>query len=96
LVRMQSMKKEANPQFSNTWYPALARFSGISFGTRLLRFAYTPMDPSLIEAAWTTVPEAGCLSATNFWGGLLGMGAEILSRGVAYPIIFWTAKRLMA
>jgi len=54
------------------------------------------MDPSLIQPEWTTVPEADWLGATYFWGGLLGMGAAILSRGVAYPVLFWIAKGLMA
>ena len=59
--------------FRNTWYPALAGFAGISLGTGLLRFAYTPIIPSLIHADWTTVPEAAWLGSANFWGGLIGM-----------------------
>ncbi len=59
--------------FREIWYPALAGFAGISLGTGLLRFAYTPIVPSLIQSEWTTVPEAAWLGSANFWGGLVGM-----------------------
>ena len=55
------------------WGPACAGFAGISLGTGLLRFAYTPIVPTMIRAQWTNVPEAAWLGSANFWGGLIGM-----------------------
>ena len=56
-----------------TWGTACAGFAGISLGTGLLRFAYTPIVPTMIRSQWTTVPEAAWLGSANFWGGLIGM-----------------------
>ncbi len=65
------------------WYPACAGFAGISLGTGLLRFAYTPIVPSLIHADWTTIPQAAWLGSANFWGGLVGMLISLpISRNV--------------
>ena len=62
-----------NSLVRNIWAPAIAGFAGISLGTGLLRFAYTPIVPTLVRAQWTTVPEAAWLGSANFWGGLIGM-----------------------
>ena len=60
-------------EFRKSLYPAVAGFAGLSLGIGLLRFAYSPMVPSLIEAHWTTVSQAAWLGSANFWGYTLGV-----------------------
>ena len=62
-----------NANGTGFWYPSLAGFAGIGLGTGLLRFAYTPIVPTLVHADWTSVPEAAWLGSANFWGGFGGM-----------------------
>ena len=38
-------------EFRRSLYPAVAGFAGLSLGIGLLRFAYSPMVPSLVEAS---------------------------------------------
>ncbi len=54
-------------------YAALAGFAGLGVGIGLLRFAYSPIVPSLIEHQWATVSQAVWLGSSNFWGYLAGV-----------------------
>ena len=63
----------AGSKLLGSTYAALAGFAGLSVGIGLLRFAYSPIVPSLIEHQWTTVSQAAWLGSSNFWGYIVGV-----------------------
>ena len=58
-------------------YAPLAGFCMIAIGLCLVRYAYTPLIPSLIDAKWLTKAGAGYLSGFNCLGYLLGCVAAL-------------------
>ena len=58
-------------------YAPLAGFCMIAIGLCLVRYAYTPLIPSLIDAKWVSKAGAGYLSGFNCLGYLLGCVAAL-------------------
>jgi MFS family permease len=58
-------------------YASLAGFCMIAIGLCLVRYAYTPLIPSLIDAEWVTKAGAGYVSGFNCLGYLLGCVAAL-------------------
>src|SRR5258706_11075993 len=69
--------------------PALAGLSANLVTIGLARFAYTPLIPALIGAAWFTPAEAAWLGAINLAGYLAGV---LMTRAVAAR---WPAVTLL-
>ena len=62
-------------------YAPLAGFCMIAIGLCLVRYAYTPLIPSLIDAKWVSKAGAGYLSGFNCLGYLLGCVAALFLPG---------------
>ena len=85
----------ANTGFARSLYPAVAGFAGLGLGIGLLRFAYSPIVPSLIADHWTTVSQAAWLGSANFWGYSLGVVLALpLSRRIERHVLLLFAMFL--
>ena len=62
-------------------YAPLAGFCMIAIGLCLVRYAYAPLIPSLIDAEWVSKAGAGYLSGFNCLGYLLGCVAALFLPG---------------
>ncbi|MFI4987350.1 MAG: YbfB/YjiJ family MFS transporter [Alphaproteobacteria bacterium] len=69
---------------------AAAGLAALFVGVGLARFAYTPLIPALIAAAWFTPPQAAYLAATNLAGYFLG---ALFAVGIARHMGVSTAVR---
>ncbi len=66
--------------------PAFASSGAILAGVGLARFAYVPLFPAMVGAAWVDGGGAGLLGAANFCGYLLGvLLGRRLARGIGVP-----------
>src|SRR5918995_6758013 len=65
------------------WRGTLSALCAILVGIGLARFAYTPLIPALVEAAWFTPTQAAYLGAANLAGYLAG---ALLGRAMAARI----------
>src|SRR5918993_1356796 len=68
---------------AGAWRGTLAALCAILVGIGLARFAYTPLIPALVEAAWFTPAQAAYLGAANLAGYLAG---ALLGRAMAARI----------
>ncbi len=76
---------------ANAPYSLFAGLCASFVGVGLARFAYTPLIPALVSAAWLSPAGAVYLGATNFAGYLLG---AIVSQAVGRRLGIPTALRI--
>jgi predicted MFS family arabinose efflux permease len=81
---------------ANPWRATLAAMCAVLAGIGLARFAYTPLVPALITAAWLSPAGAGYLGAGNLMGYLAGaVGARAIAALVPLPPLMRTMMVLI-
>ncbi len=85
------------PSATGTRYALFAGLCASFVGVGVARFAYTPLIPALIGAAWLTPAGAVYLGATNFAGYLMGAWlSQAVGRRFGIPLALRGAMLLTA
>jgi predicted MFS family arabinose efflux permease len=91
-VPSSSQGRDASSLDARALFAALAGFCGSLVAIGLVRFAYTPLIPSLIQAHWFSSSQTVTLGAANFAGYLVGAMA---GRPLAAKLSNRSALRLL-
>ena len=60
------------PMYERTWYRITSCMLVMLAGIGLVRYAYSPLIPSMLDHHWITAAEAGYIGTFNFIGNMIG------------------------